>query len=194
MVTKHKREQFPDALLEQTFQRTSLINGLLAVLAGIVSHFLETSFKLGPIGPFQAAIALTILALLLVLTWEENYGESSSSAADAPTTKRKRASKSASAAKAADGGDGGDGGGDGEGVIASLLHAAKLMRADPRLWILGIMQVATPVTTPSPSHPAVTSHPHPHLWASPLTSGPHPWPSPFRSHALALPAPPLATL
>lgn len=30
---------------------------------------------LGQIGPFQGAIALTTLALVLVLRWEENYGE-----------------------------------------------------------------------------------------------------------------------
>jgi len=29
---------------------------------------------LGDIGPFQAAIALTVLALVLLLRWDENYG------------------------------------------------------------------------------------------------------------------------
>jgi hypothetical protein len=45
----------------------------MAILAGIVAQFLED--YLGHIGPFQGAIALTVLALVLVLTWEENYGE-----------------------------------------------------------------------------------------------------------------------
>ena len=45
----------------------------MAVLAGIVSQILEDKF--GHIGPFQGAIALTVLALVLVLPWEENYGE-----------------------------------------------------------------------------------------------------------------------
>lgn len=45
----------------------------MAVLAGIVAQVLED--YLGHIGPFQGAIALTVLALLLVLRWEENYGE-----------------------------------------------------------------------------------------------------------------------
>jgi hypothetical protein len=45
----------------------------MAILAGIVSQVLED--RLGHIGPFQGAIALTVLALLLVLPWEENYGE-----------------------------------------------------------------------------------------------------------------------
>ena len=39
---------------------------------------LEDSF--GHIGPFQGAIALTILALLMILPWEENYGESTNNA------------------------------------------------------------------------------------------------------------------
>jgi hypothetical protein len=45
----------------------------MAILAGIVSQVLEDRF--GQIGPFQGAIGLTVLALILVLPWEENYGE-----------------------------------------------------------------------------------------------------------------------
>jgi MFS transporter, MFS domain-containing protein family, molybdate-anion transporter len=45
----------------------------MAILAGIVSQVLEDSF--GQIGPFQGAIALTVFALILILSWEENYGE-----------------------------------------------------------------------------------------------------------------------
>jgi len=45
----------------------------MAVLAGIVAQLLEDN--LGQIGPFQGAVALTVLALLLILGWEENYGE-----------------------------------------------------------------------------------------------------------------------
>ena len=48
----------------------------MAILAGIVAQVLEDLF--GHIGPFQGAIALTALALLLVLRWEENYGEDKS--------------------------------------------------------------------------------------------------------------------
>jgi len=45
----------------------------MAVLAGIVAQILED--KLGHIGPFQGAIFLTVVALILILPWEENYGE-----------------------------------------------------------------------------------------------------------------------
>ena len=45
----------------------------MAILAGVIAQVLED--KLGHIGPFQGAIALTVLALVLVTRWEENYGE-----------------------------------------------------------------------------------------------------------------------
>ena len=53
--------------------QASIANGVMAVLAGIVAQVLEDN--LGHIGPFQGAIALTILAMILILQWEENYGE-----------------------------------------------------------------------------------------------------------------------
>ena len=45
----------------------------MAILAGVIAQLLEDAF--GHIGPFQGAIALTALALVLILRWEENYGE-----------------------------------------------------------------------------------------------------------------------
>jgi len=45
----------------------------MAVLAGIVAQVLEDN--LGHIGPFQGAVFLTVVALVLILSWEENYGE-----------------------------------------------------------------------------------------------------------------------
>ncbi|CAM9608883.1 unnamed protein product, partial [Ectocarpus sp. 8 AP-2014] len=44
----------------------------MAVLAGVVAQV--AADKLGDIGPFQVAIALTLLALSLLMLWEENYG------------------------------------------------------------------------------------------------------------------------
>lgn len=45
----------------------------MAILAGIISQVLEDRF--GHIGPFQGAIFLTIVALLMLLQWKENFGE-----------------------------------------------------------------------------------------------------------------------
>ncbi len=55
------------------FAQLSIGNGTTAILAGVFAQVLEDSF--GHIGPFRGAIALTALALVLILRWEENYGE-----------------------------------------------------------------------------------------------------------------------
>ncbi|KAG7346078.1 sugar transporter [Nitzschia inconspicua] len=73
MATEHRKRGFPEEWMSRTYSEASIGNGAMAILAGIVSQLLEDQF--GHIGPFQGAIALTFLALLLVLPWEENYGE-----------------------------------------------------------------------------------------------------------------------
>merc|ERR1712232_1444779 len=55
-----------------TFSKQSFINGLSAIIAGILAQVCADKF--GEIGPFQAAIALTALALCFVVFWPENYG------------------------------------------------------------------------------------------------------------------------
>ena len=62
---------FPEELLSDTFALASTGNGLLGVLAGIMAQWLAD--RLGNIGPFQAAIALTALGQVIVMaTWSEN--------------------------------------------------------------------------------------------------------------------------
>lgn len=73
MTTEHHRRKFPESWLSKTFSSASVLNGTMAVFAGIVAQLLED--ELGQIGPFQGAIALTFLAMLFVFGWEENYGE-----------------------------------------------------------------------------------------------------------------------
>jgi len=73
MTTEHRNKGFPEEWLTRTYSEASIGNGAMAILAGIVAQILEDNF--GQIGPFQGAIALTVLALILVLGWEENYGE-----------------------------------------------------------------------------------------------------------------------
>ena len=73
MTTEHRKRGFPEDWLTRTYSEASMVTGGTAVLAGIVAQVLEDWF--GQIGPFQGAIGLTMLALLLVLRWEENYGE-----------------------------------------------------------------------------------------------------------------------
>ena len=76
MTTEHRKKGFPEEWMSKTYSDQSIGNGAMAILAGIVSQVLEDKF--GHIGPFQGAIALTVVALVLVLPWEENYGEKDS--------------------------------------------------------------------------------------------------------------------
>ena len=73
MTTEHRKRGFPEEWLSRTYSQCSVGNGTMAIMAGIVAQILEDS--LGHIGPFQGAVGLTVLALILVLGWEENYGE-----------------------------------------------------------------------------------------------------------------------
>lgn len=74
MTTQHRHLGFPESWLQTTYSNMSIGNGAMAIFAGIVAQILEDKF--GHIGPFQGAVALTALALVLILDWEENYGES----------------------------------------------------------------------------------------------------------------------
>jgi MFS family permease len=73
MTTQHRHLGFPESWLQTTYSQMSIGNGTMAILAGIIAQLLEDS--LGHIGPFQGAVALTVLSLFLILGWDENYGE-----------------------------------------------------------------------------------------------------------------------
>jgi len=77
MTSAHRKLGFPEEWLSKTYSEASVGNGATAILAGIVSQVLEDYF--GHIGPFQGAVALTALALVMILPWSENYGDSSES-------------------------------------------------------------------------------------------------------------------
>jgi hypothetical protein len=57
-----------------TFSWGTFGNGIVAILAGVLANFLASSF--GYVAPFMAAIAFFGLsAVLVLLTWAENYGD-----------------------------------------------------------------------------------------------------------------------
>jgi MFS family permease len=88
MTTEHRKLHLPEEWLQQTYSAASVANGTTAIVAGILSQLLED--RLGHIGPFQGAIVLTILALLLVaFTWNENYGHHNSQQQQQQTTTEK---------------------------------------------------------------------------------------------------------
>eukprot|EP00936_MAST-01D_sp_MAST-1D-sp1_P002491 g2491.t1 len=73
MVTEHRRRGFPESLLEDTFGLATFGNGIMAVVAGVLAQI--ASDFLGEIGPFQLAIALTGLGLVVLWSsWTENFG------------------------------------------------------------------------------------------------------------------------
>eukprot|EP00629_Pelagomonadales_sp_RCC1024_P015224 CAMPEP_0119268788 /NCGR_PEP_ID=MMETSP1329-20130426/6451_1 /TAXON_ID=114041 /ORGANISM="Genus nov. species nov., Strain RCC1024" /LENGTH=353 /DNA_ID=CAMNT_0007268771 /DNA_START=128 /DNA_END=1185 /DNA_ORIENTATION=+ len=76
MVSEHRKRGFPEAWLKQTFSLAAAGNGFVAVFAGLLAQVAADAR--GDIGPFQLAIALTVLSLLLVLRWPENYGSAPS--------------------------------------------------------------------------------------------------------------------
>ena len=73
-ISAHRARGYPEELIEQTFALATKGNGLVAVAAGLLAQLAADA--LGEIGPFQAAIALTVLAAVLIAVFfDENYGE-----------------------------------------------------------------------------------------------------------------------
>ena len=53
-------------------------NGLMAILAGLIAHTLVETLNLGPVAPFDAASVVMVAGgAIVLLTWPENYGDSS---------------------------------------------------------------------------------------------------------------------
>lgn len=80
MVTEHRKRKFNEEWLADTFSTMSFLNGISAIISGLLAQLLAD--QLGEIGPFQAAIAMTVLALFFVLFWEENYGADDTTSQD----------------------------------------------------------------------------------------------------------------
>lgn len=80
MVTEHRKRNFDEDLLSSTFSISSWGNGVVAIAAGILAKYSydmieQVSPGTGHIGPFQLAIALTVLSLVFIWYWPENYGQ-----------------------------------------------------------------------------------------------------------------------
>ena len=73
MVCEHHKQGFDSALLGDTFAYATFGNGLVAVGAGLVANSAADSY--GYVAPFVVAIfPLTAVALLVMFSWNENYG------------------------------------------------------------------------------------------------------------------------
>ena len=70
-----ERHGFPSEWIGITFSITTFWNGMIAILAGIISNVSAETLGFGPVAPFVVALLpLIVCGVLVVKTWEENYG------------------------------------------------------------------------------------------------------------------------
>lgn len=78
MVCEHTKQGFDPSLLGDTFSAATFGNGVVAVAAGLVANLAAESF--GYVAPFVVAmVPLAIVGVIVSTTWNENYGDQSSS-------------------------------------------------------------------------------------------------------------------
>ncbi len=69
---------FPSEWIGVTFSSTTFWNGMLAILAGVVSNFTAEGLGYGPVAPFVVAtVPLVVSGVLVLRLWPENYGKRS---------------------------------------------------------------------------------------------------------------------
>ncbi|KAJ3004209.1 Molybdate-anion transporter, partial [Thoreauomyces humboldtii] len=108
---------FKEGLLSDTFSWSTFINGLVAILSGILANVLSDHF--GLVAPFMGSMAFLIAAALVVgSTWRENYGGDK---ATTTTTTTKTA-----APKGEDG--------------SNIMDAARAIWMDSSILAVGVMQ------------------------------------------------------
>jgi len=70
-----ERHGFPSEWIGITFSITTFWNGIIAILAGIISNVSAETLGFGPVAPFVVALLpLVVCGILVTRTWEENYG------------------------------------------------------------------------------------------------------------------------
>eukprot|EP00092_Neocalanus_flemingeri_P023511 GFUD01025497.1.p1 GENE.GFUD01025497.1~~GFUD01025497.1.p1 ORF type:complete len:456 (-),score=74.00 GFUD01025497.1:716-2083(-) len=71
-----ERHGFPSEWIGITFSITTFWNGMIAIFAGIISNVTAETLGFGPVAPFVVALLpLVVCGVLVVNTWEENYGD-----------------------------------------------------------------------------------------------------------------------
>ena len=81
MSTAHTL-QLPDGALSALFGTATLVNGLVAVTAGVTSNFMVEHTETAKTPFIVAAVVLLVAAAFIASSWTENYGERASSAGD----------------------------------------------------------------------------------------------------------------
>jgi MFS transporter, MFS domain-containing protein family, molybdate-anion transporter len=76
MVCEHNKHGYDSNLLGDTFSYATFGNGLVAVVAGLIANTAADHF--GYVAPFMVAmLPLSIVAVMVMTTWKENYGNQS---------------------------------------------------------------------------------------------------------------------
>lgn len=78
---------YPSEWTADTFSKSTLLNGIVAVAAGVISHIVAVGLEFGPVSPFMVAIAFLIAAgIAIQITWTENYGSENDKAVGSSIT------------------------------------------------------------------------------------------------------------
>lgn len=74
LVSEHNRRGYEQTLLAETFSKAQFGNAVIAIISGQIAGGVAGIF--GKVAPFDTAAAvLGALALIVALTWTENYGD-----------------------------------------------------------------------------------------------------------------------
>jgi len=74
LIYQHHQKGFSEDWLAITFSRAIFGNGLVAILSGLLANLVKDHF--GYVAPFDTAIIFLVLGgLVMMFTWEENYGD-----------------------------------------------------------------------------------------------------------------------
>lgn len=86
LVSEHRSRGFEEEKLEIILRDSTIVSNSAAILSGYIAHCLASN--LGAVGPFQGAVVLTSVALILVGTmWTENFGKGKSASRELTTWK-----------------------------------------------------------------------------------------------------------
>eukprot|EP00117_Sycon_ciliatum_P000967 scpid40098/ scgid6828/ Major facilitator superfamily domain-containing protein 5 len=77
---------YPGEWMADTFSKSTLLNGVVAVSAGLLSHVVAETFHFGPVSPFFVAIVFLVIAgVVISAMWTENYGADNDKAVEPST-------------------------------------------------------------------------------------------------------------
>jgi MFS family permease len=141
MVAEHNRRGYPQHLLDDTFAKSTLFNGLSAVFAGLIAQLGASA--LGFVGPFMVALLPLASGLVISLNYWRDDSEDRATT-DQHGTRQDTDSENGSGPGIAGAepttASSGRGGGEEAGIMSTIQDAITAMNADARIWFLGMAQ------------------------------------------------------